>query len=73
METFIPEADILANIKKNRAALDYDDQFDIEMEFKIIQLGEKGKAKFEKNDRYSVYLTKRYGNHKLKKHANSNT
>jgi hypothetical protein len=66
METYVSEADILNNIKKHKATLDYDDQFDIDMEFKIIKLGEKGKARFKKNDRYAVYLKKRYGKHQLK-------
>ena len=65
METYISAADIEVSIKKHRDSLSYDDQFDIDMEFKITQLGEKGKARFKKNDRYSVYLSKRYKRHKL--------
>jgi hypothetical protein len=73
METYISEADVLANIKRHRATLNYDEQFDIDMEFKIIELGNKGIDRFKKNDRYATYLGKRYDRHKLKTHENSNT
>jgi hypothetical protein len=73
MERYISEADILTNIKRHRATLDYDEQFDIDMEFKIIQLGNKGINRFKKNDRYATYLGKRYDRHKLKTDEHSNT
>jgi hypothetical protein len=66
MEKYISETDVLVNIKKYRDSLSYDELFDIEMEFKIINLGDKGKARFEKNDRYTTYLGKRYERHKKK-------
>jgi hypothetical protein len=66
METYITEADILVSIKKHRDSLSYDELFDVDMETKIIQLGEKGKARFKKNDRYTTYLGKRYDRHKNK-------
>ena len=66
MEKYISETDVLVNIKKYRDSLSYDELFDIEMEFKIINLGDRGKARFEKNDRYATYLGKRYERHKKK-------
>lgn len=65
MEIFIPAADIEFSIKKYRESLSYDDAFDFEMEFKIVNLSDKGRAKFSKNDRYSTYLSKRYKRHKI--------
>jgi hypothetical protein len=73
METYISEADVLANIKRHRDTLNYDEQFDIDMEFKIIELGNKGIDRFKKNDRYATYLGKRYDRHKLKTDEHSNT
>ena len=73
MERYISEADVLANIKRHRATLNYDEQFDIDMEFKIIELGNKGIDRFKKNDRYATYLGKRYDRHKLKTDEHSNT
>ena len=66
MEKYISEADILVGIKKHRDSLSYDELFDVEMEFKIMNLSEKGKARFNKNDRYVTYLGKRFDRHKKK-------
>jgi hypothetical protein len=66
METYISEVDILVSIKKHRDSLSYDELFDVEMEFKIMNLSEKGREKFKKNDRYSTYLCKRFDRHKKK-------
>lgn len=73
METFISATDIEVSLKKHRDSLSYDDQFDIDIEFKITKLGEKGKTNFKKNDRYAVYLSKRYKRHKLNESQSSQT
>lgn len=61
METFISEEEIYFRIKKYRQSLDYDDQFDFEMETSKMKLGEKGKKRFEKNLRAPEYRKNRYG------------
>lgn len=60
METFIPDVDILNNIKKYRQSLSYDDQFDIDIETKIMKLSEKGKARFNNNLRAQERRNLRY-------------
>ena len=60
METFIPDVDILNNIKKYRQSLSYDDQFDIDIETKIMNLSEKGKARFNINLRAQERRNLRY-------------
>lgn len=63
METFISAADVEFSIKKYKESLSYDDAFDFEMEFKLIKLSDKAISKFNKNDRYAVYLSKRFKRH----------
>ena len=65
METYISAADIQTSLKKHRNSLSYDDQFDVDMEFKLTKLSDKAISKFNKNDRYAVYLSKRFKRHKL--------
>lgn len=60
METFIPDVDILNNIKKYRQSLSYDDQFDIDIETKIMNLSEKGKERFNNNLRAQERRNLRY-------------
>jgi hypothetical protein len=67
METYIAAEDILANIKAYRNSLDYDDQFDFDMETKRIKLSDKRRDKLKNTIRASEYRMNRYGVHKDKK------
>ena len=67
METYIAAEDILANIKAYRNSLDYDDQFDFDMETKRIKLSDKRRDKLKNTIRASEYRMNRYGIHKDKK------
>ena len=67
METYILAEDVMANIKAYRRSLDYDDQFDFEIETRRLILSDKSRAKL-KNTISSVEHRKlRYGIHKDKK------
>jgi hypothetical protein len=67
METYIAAEDIIANIKAYRNSLDYDDQFDFDMETKRIKLSDKRRDKLKNTIRASEYRMNRYGVHKDKK------
>ena len=67
METYIAAEDIIANIKAYRSSLDYDDQFDFDMETKRIRLSDKRRETLKNTIRASEYRMNRYGIHKDKK------
>jgi chromosome condensin MukBEF MukE localization factor len=67
METYIAAEDIIANIKAYRNSLDYDDQFDFDMETKRIKLSDKRRDKLKNTIRASEHRMNRYGVHKDKK------
>jgi hypothetical protein len=67
MEKYISAEDIMTNIKAYRRSLDYDDQFDFEMETKRMRLSHKGKAKLDNTMRASERRLIRYGVHKNKR------
>ncbi len=66
METYIAAEDIIANIKAYRSSLDYDDQFDFDMETKRIRLSDKRRDKLKNTIRASEHRMNRYGIHKDK-------
>jgi hypothetical protein len=66
METYIAAEDILANIKAYRNSLDYDDQFDFDMETKRIKLSDKRRDTLKNTIRASEHRMNRYGIHKDK-------
>jgi hypothetical protein len=67
METYIAAADVIANIKAYRNSLNYDDQFDFDMETKRIKLSNKCRTKLSSTIRASEHRMNRYGVHKDKK------
>jgi hypothetical protein len=67
METYIAAEDIIANIKAYRSSLNYDDQFDFDMETKRIKLSDKRRETLKSTIRASEYRMNRYGVHKDKK------
>ena len=67
MERYIAAEDILANIKAYRNSLDYDDQFDFDMETKRMKLSDKRRDKLKNTIRASEHRMNRYGIHKDKK------
>jgi chromosome condensin MukBEF MukE localization factor len=67
MERYIAAEDILANIKAYRNSLDYDDQFDFDMETKRMKLSDKRRDKLKNTIRASEHRMIRYGIHKDKK------
>jgi chromosome condensin MukBEF MukE localization factor len=67
METYIAAEDIIANIKAYRNSLDYDDQFDFDMETKRMKLSDKRRDKLKNTIRASEHRMNRYGVHKDKK------
>ena len=67
METYIAAEDIIANIKAYRSSLNYDDQFDFDMETKRIKLSDKRRETLKSTIRASEYRMNRYGIHKDKK------
>jgi chromosome condensin MukBEF MukE localization factor len=67
MERYIAAEDIIANIKAYRNSLDYDDQFDFDMETKRIRLSDKRRDKLKNTIRASEHRMNRYGIHKDKK------
>ena len=67
METYIALEDIIANIKAYRSSLNYDDQFDFDMETKRIKLSDKRRETLKSTMRASEYRMNRYGIHKDKK------
>ncbi len=67
METYIALEDVMANIKAYRSSLDYDDQFDFDMETKRIRLSDKRRDKLKNTIRASEHRMNRYGVHKDKK------
>ena len=70
METYIAAEDIIATIKAYRNSLNYDDQFDFDMETKRMKLSDKHKSKLKNTMRASEYRMNRYGVHKDKKQSN---
>ena len=70
METYIAAADVIANIKAYRNSLNYDDQFDFDMETKRIKLSDKRRETLKSTIRASEYRMNRYGVHKDKKQSN---
>ena len=66
METYIAAEDIIANIKAYRSSLNYDDQFDFDMETKRIKLSDKRRETLKSTMRASEYRMNRYGIHKDK-------
>ena len=69
METYISAEDIMTNIKAYRRSLDYDDQFDFEIETKRMKLSDKRREKLKNTIRASEYRMNRYGIHKDKNKA----
>jgi hypothetical protein len=67
METYIAAEDIIANIKAYRSSLNYDDQFDFDMETKRMKLSDKRRETLKSTIRASEYRMNRYGVHKDKK------
>jgi len=67
MERYIAAEDIIANIKAYRHSLNYDDQFDFDMETKRIKLSDKRRETLKSTIRASEYRMNRYGVHKDKK------
>ena len=67
METYISAEDVMTKIKAYRKTLDYDDQFDFDMETKRIKLSDKRRDKLKNTIRASEYRMNRYGVHKDKK------
>ena len=66
METYITAEDIMTNIKAYRLSLDYDDQFDFDMETKRMKLSDKRKETLKNTIRASEHRMNRYGIHKDK-------
>lgn len=67
METYITAEDVMTRIKAYRRSLDYDDQFDFDMETKRMKLSDKRREKLKNTTRASEYRMNRYGIHKDKK------
>ena len=67
METYITAEDVMTKIKAYRRSLDYDDQFDFDMETKRMKLSDKRREKLKNTTRASEYRMNRYGVHKDKK------
>jgi hypothetical protein len=67
METYISAEDVMTKIKAYRKTLDYDDQFDFDMETKRMKLSDKRREKLKNTVRASEYRMNRYGVHKDKK------
>ena len=67
MERYIAAEDIIANIKAYRNSLNYDDQFDFDMETKRMKLSDKRRDKLKNTIRASEHRMNRYGVHKDKK------
>jgi chromosome condensin MukBEF MukE localization factor len=67
MEKYISAEDVMTNIKAYRLSLDYDDQFDFEMETNRMKLSDKRREKLKNTVRASEYRMNRYGIHKDKK------
>jgi hypothetical protein len=64
METYIAAEDIIATIKAYRNSLNYDDQFDFDMETKRIKLSDKRRETLKSTIRASEHRMNRYGIHK---------
>jgi hypothetical protein len=67
MERYITEEDVMTKIKAYRRSLDYDDQFDFEMETRRLILSDKSRAKLSTTMSASERRKLRYGVHKDKK------
>lgn len=67
METYITAEDVMTKVKAYKNSLDYDDQFDFDMETKRIKLSDKRRDKLKNTVRASEYRMNRYGIHKDKK------
>ncbi len=67
MEKYITSEDVMTNIKAYSRSLDYDDQFDFEMETNRMKLSDKRRDKLNNTIRASEYRMNRYGVHKDKK------
>jgi hypothetical protein len=57
----------MTRVKAYRKSLDYDDQFDFDMETKRIKLSDKRRDKLKNTIRASEHRMNRYGVHKDKK------
>jgi chromosome condensin MukBEF MukE localization factor len=67
MERYLTAEDVMTNIKAYRKSLDYDDQFDFDMETKRMKLSDKRREKLKNTIRASEHRMNRYGVHKDKK------
>jgi hypothetical protein len=67
METYISAEDVMTRVKAYRKSLDYDDQFDFEMETKRMKLSDKRREDLNNTMRASERRKLRYGIHKDKK------
>jgi len=67
MERYLTAEDVMTNIKAYRKSLDYDDQFDFDMETKRMKLSDKRRETLKKTIRASEHRMNRYGVHKDKK------
>ena len=67
METYISAEDVMTRVKAYRSSLDYDDQFDFDMETKRMKLSDKRRDKLKNTIRASEHRMNRYGVHKDKK------
>jgi hypothetical protein len=67
MERYLTAEDVMTNIKAYRKSLDYDDQFDFDMETKRIRLSDKRRDKLKNTIRASEHRMNRYGVHKDKR------
>jgi hypothetical protein len=67
METYISAEDVMTKIKAYRRSLDYDDQFDFDMETKRMKLSDKRRDKLKNTIRASEHRMNRYGVHKDKR------
>jgi hypothetical protein len=66
METYISERDVLANIRKYRATLTYDEKFDFEIETSKLNLTTKTREKLNNKSSALEFRLKKYGIHKDK-------
>ena len=66
MERYITAEDVMTNIKAYRKSLDYDDQFDFDMETKRMKLSDKRRETLKNTIRASEHRMNRYGVHKDK-------
>ena len=67
MERYISAEDIMTKIKAYRNSLNYDDQFDFDMETKRMKLSDKRRDELKNTMRASEHRMNRYGIHKQNK------